>query len=117
MTLPEVLLWQRLKGSPSGIAFRKQHPIGPYRADFYCAAARPVVEVDGAAHDMGDRPPRDEARTAYLTAQGYAVLRVAAREVLRDADETANAVVAHAARPLRQPLRGRHLPASGEDRK
>ena len=115
MSLPEVLLWQRLKGSPQGIGFRKQHPIGLYRADFYCAAARLVIEVDGIAHDMGDRPQRDEARTAILEAKGYRILRVSARDILKNADAAAAAVVAYAARPLRQPLRGCHLPARGED--
>ena len=113
MSLPEILLWQRLKGSPQGVALRKQHPIGPYRADFYCAAAKLVVEVDGAAHDMGDRPARDDARTVELERQGYRVVRIPAVEVLRNADEAAASIVASAADPLRQPLRGRHLPVRG----
>ena len=113
MSLPEVLLWQRLKGSPQGIAFRKQHPIADYRADFYCAAAKLVIEVDGIVHDMGDRPQRDDERTKTLVSQGYEVIRVSASDVLRDADEAAQSIIAYAARPLR-PLRG-HLPASGED--
>jgi very-short-patch-repair endonuclease len=109
-----VLLWQRLKGSPQGIAFRKQHPIGPYRADFYCAAARLVIEVDGVAHDMGDRPERDAARTAWLEQQGYRVLRIAAADVLKDADEAAHSIVSFAAIPLHQPPAG-PPPRAGED--
>ena len=109
MSLPEILLWQRLKGSLQSIAFRKQHPIGPYRADFYCAAAKLVIEVDGIAHDMGDRPARDAARTAALETQGYRILRVPASDVLRNADETAAAVVAYAAAPPPPPAQeGRH---------
>ena len=100
MSLPEVLLWQRLRGSPQGISFRRQHPIGPYRADFYCAASRLVIEVDGAAHDMGDRPLRDAERTAHLEAEGYRVVRINASEVLRNADEAASSIVAYARRPL-----------------
>ncbi len=116
MSLPEVLLWQRLKGSPSGIAFRKQHPIGPYRADFYCAAAKLVIEVDGAAHDMGDRPARDEARTTALEAQGYRVIRTPAGEVLRSADTAAASIVALAARPLHhRPAADGPPPRAGED--
>ena len=106
MTLLEVLLWQRLKGSPQGIAFRKQHPIGRYRADFYCSAAKLVIEVDGATHDMGDRPERDVERTARLEAQGYRVVRIPAADVLRDADEAAQSIVSFAARPLHQPPAG-----------
>jgi very-short-patch-repair endonuclease len=116
MSLPEVLLWQRLKGSPKGIAFRKQHPIGSYRADFYCAAAKLVIEVDGAAHDTGDRPARDEQRTAQLEAAGYDVLRVSAATILKNADEAANSVITYAARPLHHPAAPAGLPPrSGED--
>lgn len=114
MTLPEILLWQRLKGSPQGIAFRKQHPIGQYRADFYCAAAKLVIEVDGAAHDMGDRPARDAQRTAWLEKQGYPVLRVMAADVLKDADEAAQGIVAYAAAPPPPPS-AVPLPVNGED--
>jgi very-short-patch-repair endonuclease len=114
MSLPEVLLWQRLKGSPQGIALRKQHPIDGYRADFYCAAAKLVIEVDGIAHDMGDRPERDAERTARLEEQGYQILRIPAADVLKDADEAAQSVVSFAARPLHRPADG-PPPRAGED--
>ena len=117
MSLPEVLLWQRLKGSPQGVAFRKQHPIGPYRADFYCAAVKLVIEVDGVAHDMGERPERDAERKAWLERQGYRVLRVPASGVLKNADEVAQSIVSLAAYPLHHALKKRAVPlsASGED--
>jgi len=92
MSLPEVLLWQRFKRADAGI--RQQHPCGRYVVDFYCPAAKLVIEIDGIAHDMGDRPERDEARLAWLRDQGYAVLRIPAAEVLADVDEAANRVVA-----------------------
>jgi very-short-patch-repair endonuclease len=106
MSLPEVLLWQRLKGSPQGIAFRKQHPIGNYRADFYCAAAKLVIEVDGVAHDMGDRPQRDAERTTWLESQGYRIIRIPVADVLKDADQAAQSIVSLAARPLHRPSDG-----------
>jgi very-short-patch-repair endonuclease len=115
MSLPEVLLWQRLKGAPQGVSFRKQHPIGPYRADFYCAAAKLVIEVDGVAHDMGDRPARDEVRTKALTEKGYYILRIPATDVLRDSDGAAASIVAIASRPLHRPFGTVRLPAGGED--
>jgi very-short-patch-repair endonuclease len=115
MSLPEVLLWQRFKGAPQGVSFRKQHPIGAYRADFYCAAAKLVIEVDGIAHDMGDRPERDAARAQTLSKKGYRVLRIPAVDVLRDPDGIAASVVAAACRPLHRPCGTVPLPASGED--
>ncbi len=115
MSLPEILLWQRLKGAPQGVSFRKQHPIGAYRADFYCAAIRLIIEVDGIAHDMGDRPARDAARTHKLETQGYQVLRIAAADILKDADAVAEAIVSLAARPLHHAFGTVPLPASGEE--
>ena len=115
MSVPEILLWQRLKGSPQGVAFRKQHPIGHYRADLYCAASKLVIEIDGIAHDMGNRPERDSARTHTLETQGYQVLRIAAADVLKDADAVADAIVSHAARPLHHAFGTVPLPASGEE--
>ena len=93
MSLSEVLLRQRLKGAPNGLCFRRQHPIGAYRADFYCAHSKLVIKVDGIAHDMGTRPDRDAARTATLEQQGYQVLRIPARDVLRNAGDVADAIV------------------------
>jgi len=62
MSPPEVLLWTRLRLlRGDGPTFRRQHPIGPY-----CAAARLVVEVDGAHHTEDGQIAKDEARTAYL---------------------------------------------------
>ncbi|WP_370513739.1 endonuclease domain-containing protein [Erythrobacter sp. EC-HK427] len=82
MTLPEVLLWQQIKGKKP--KFRKQYPIGDYVVDFACTAARLLVEIDGKAHDMGDNPQRDIARQQLLEAKGWSVLRIPASEVLAD---------------------------------
>lgn len=114
MTLPEVLLWQALKSGEHGLRFRRQHPIGAYVADFYCAAALLVVEVDGMAHDMGNRPQSDASRDACLHQKGYAVLRIPAADILKDASGVAEAIV-RTALPLRQSLRDCHLPMNGED--
>ena len=98
------------------MAFRKQHPIDPYVADFYCAAARLVVELDGVAHELGDRPKRDETRAAFLQERGYCVLRVAAQEVLKDPDGVAQSIVTYAADPLHhRAARGGAPPRPGED--
>lgn len=91
MSLPEKLLWVRLRGA--AVRFRKQHPIGPYVLDFYCASAKLAIEVDGMAHDMGDRPQRDEARTDWLKQQGIDVMRIPAKDVLADPDAIADALL------------------------
>jgi very-short-patch-repair endonuclease len=77
--------------------FRRQHPVGPYVLDFYCAKARLAVEIDGIAHDLGDRPERDERRSVWLAAQGVGVIRIAASELTRNFDEIAAGLVQAAA--------------------
>lgn len=99
MSLPEVLLWNRLRGNPMGVKFRKQHPLGDYVIDFFCASRRIAVEIDVIAHDRGDRPMRDSSRDAWLRRQGVEVLRIPAAEVLRDVAAVADAVVRYCADP------------------
>jgi very-short-patch-repair endonuclease len=98
LSLPEKLLWVRLRRAD--VRFRKQHPIGPYVLDFYCASAKLAIEVDGFAHDTGDRLQRDERRTEWLNEQGVQVLRIQAKEVLADPDSVADALLRLCAQPL-----------------
>ena len=91
LSLPEKLLWVRLRGAEPRI--RRQHPIGPYVLDFYCPAAKLAIEVDGIAHDMGDRPRRDDARAAWLAEQGIELQRIPAKDVLSDPDAIADALL------------------------
>ena len=93
MSLPERLLWRELKGRAGGLKFRKQHPVGPYVIDFYCASAKLGVEIDGIAHDMGDRPKRDQVRDAFIREQGIEVVRYVATDVLRSPVDVAEAIV------------------------
>jgi very-short-patch-repair endonuclease len=92
MTLPEVLLWRALRGRDSDVVFRRQFPLGPYVLDFYCPAARLAVEVDGAAHEMGDHPERDARRDRWCKEQGIDTLRIAAAAVLAEPDAVAEHV-------------------------
>lgn len=65
-------MWKILRGSRLGFKFRREHPIGRYRLDFYCAEARLALEMDGEQHDPG----RDQARDQWLLGQGIATLRI-----------------------------------------
>ncbi|MGH7011856.1 MAG: endonuclease domain-containing protein [Caulobacteraceae bacterium] len=98
MSPAEVLLWMRLRERrPERPSFRRQHPIGPYIADFYCAAARLVVEIDGADHSEEAQVDHDERRDAYMTERGYRVLRCPAAGVLEDPDAAAWGILQSAA--------------------
>ena len=92
-SLPEGLLWQALRQRPGGYKFRRQHPIDPYVADFYCAAKRLVIEVDGDAHNRGDNPERDARRDAWLRESGFRVVRFAASDVLSGMDGVVGAIL------------------------
>jgi very-short-patch-repair endonuclease len=51
------------------------------------------VEIDGISHDLDDTPERDAGRDAWLKERGLSVLRIAASEVMRNTDETADGIV------------------------
>jgi very-short-patch-repair endonuclease len=108
MSPPEAKLWQVLRGRPDGLKFRHQHPVGRCTLDFYCAAVRLNVEVDGESHDMGDNPASDARRDAWLRGQGITVLRFTAAEVMRDLESVLTMIRTTAARipPHRQMGRG-----------
>jgi very-short-patch-repair endonuclease len=84
MSLPEVLLWKELRKRPGELKFRRQHPAGHYILDFYCAAAKLAIEVDGWGHDSADVRKKDQTRSAFLRSQGIATLRVPAKVILDD---------------------------------
>ena len=96
MTLPELLLWRELRRRPGGLRFRRQHPAGSYILDFFCPAIKLAVEVDGEAHNRGDRPAKDQRRDAWLAAQGVRVMRIPARDVLERLDAVVAMIAAMA---------------------
>jgi very-short-patch-repair endonuclease len=94
-TSPERILWSILRGGQlAGLKFRRQHPIGPYIADFYCHSASLVVELDGMSHDTTRE--YDQRRDEYLKRQGLTVLRILNDEVMSDLDAVAMAILAAA---------------------
>ena len=108
---PEARLWVRLRQRAPGLpTFRRQHPIGPYVLDFYCAMARLAIEIDGMSHDVGGRPERDLRRDAWLATRGVTVMRIAAGDVMRALDETVDSIVRMAAALIDGP---HHRPADG----
>jgi very-short-patch-repair endonuclease len=75
-TPSEYKLWQALRRKQiDGVRFRRQHPIGPYFADFACLRAKLVVEIDGLTHVTPAEIAYDNARTRRLAQDGYKVIR------------------------------------------
>ncbi|MGN6059391.1 MAG: endonuclease domain-containing protein, partial [Sphingomicrobium sp.] len=118
MSLPEVLLWQQLRKRPDELKFRRQFPIRDMTVDFVCLERRLVIEIDGEGHSFGDQPRRDSARDAILKREGFRVIRIAARDVLRDMDAVLRFIVATCSEvgPLHHDAARRGSPPrSGED--
>ena len=75
MSGTELRVWIRLRGRKlDGWKFRRQQPIGPYYVDFYCPAAKLVIEIDGPSHS-DEWAAYDIRRQAWLEAEGYKVIR------------------------------------------
>ena len=91
LSLPEAQLWQALRARPDGLKFRRQHPAGAYILDFYCPSARLCVEIDGQSHNA--RGNQDDARDAWLAAQGIGTLRLPAEYVLNDLGRAVETIV------------------------
>jgi len=71
-----------------GLKCRRQHRIGPFIVDFYCAELRLAIEIDGGCHESREQQIRDAVRTEILQDLGVKVLR------LTNADVTENNLVA-----------------------
>jgi len=85
MTPYEQKLWQRLRRKQLfGLKFRRQHPVGRFILDFFCAQCKLAVELDGATHDDPSQRTYDDARTAWLTQQGIRVVRFSNQELERN---------------------------------
>ena len=75
-TEEEKELWQALRSHRfAGFKFRRQHPVGDYILDFYCAAAKLDIELDGFQHGLPEELQHDADREKFLAEQGIETLR------------------------------------------
>ena len=76
LTSAEAFLWNELKGKKlEGRKFRRQHSIGDYITDFYCARENLIIELDGEVHNNLIAIDYDEKRTAFFNVNGFKVVR------------------------------------------
>jgi very-short-patch-repair endonuclease len=86
-TIAERVLWKHLQNRRLlGFKFRRQAGIGRYIADFYCPAAKLIVEVDGEIHDQPGVKDYDLLRKHFLEDVGLHILRFSNQEVLSQTD-------------------------------
>jgi very-short-patch-repair endonuclease len=85
MTDAEDSLWSRIrKKQLKGFQFYRQKNIGNYIVDFYCPAAKLIIEIDGGQHYSESGEERDYTRDAFMQSLGFRVLRFSDIDVLKD---------------------------------
>ncbi|HEX4768103.1 MAG TPA: DUF559 domain-containing protein [Lichenihabitans sp.] len=92
MTEVERQLWYKLRDRRlGGLKFVRQHPVGPFFADFCHRDGKLIIEIDGSQHAANTR---DKFRDAYLIDQGYRVLRFWNQDVSADIDNVCDTILA-----------------------
>ena len=104
----EKKLWTHLsRRQLNGFKFSRQMPVGPYICDFMCREAKLVVELDGGQHD--ELAGYDAARTEFIEASGYRLVRFWNTDVLSNTDYVLTAIgeAPEGPPPPTPPARGR----------
>ncbi len=91
MTREERRLWYEYL-SQYPYRFRRQVTCGCYIMDFYCAAAKLAVELDGSQHYTQEGIVYDRDRSDYLQRQGIHVLRFSNTDILKNLDGVCQAI-------------------------
>ena len=114
-------IWKLLRSRKlQTFKFRRQHPIGPYIADFCCLEKRLVVELDGQHHL--EQQEADQDRTNFLMEQGYTVVRFSNLQIACEPELVLSKIFEVLEKIKRHPTRGRAdtykwkppLPVEGE---
>ena len=87
MTDAEQVLWHRIRRKQiQNVHFYRQKPLLAFIVDFYCPAAKLVIELDGGQHFEAEHQAKDQDRDAVLANLGLRVLRFDNRQVLLETD-------------------------------
>ena len=96
MTDAERALWSKLRRKQlNGLIFYRQRNIGNYIVDFYCPAAKLIVELDGGQHYSVEGRAKDVTRDQYLVNLGLNVLRFSDLDVLKNMDGVLSVLYEH----------------------
>ncbi len=91
-TPAEARLWSHLRAHRlEGVGFRRQHAIGSYITDFCAPHMKLIIEVDGSQHL--DQQEYDAERTAFLSAQGYTVMRFSNGDVMNNIEDVVGIIL------------------------
>ncbi len=100
MTDAERALWRVLRDrkAMSGHKFRRQHPVGPYVADFVCLQTRLIVEADGGQHHQSGH---DAGRDDFLRREGFQILRFWNNDILQNLEGVCEMILRQLSEPRR----------------
>ncbi|GLU43883.1 endonuclease domain-containing protein [Allomuricauda sp. NBRC 101325] len=100
LTPSEAFLWSHLKAKKLyGRRFNRQHSIKNYIVDFYCAAEKLVIELDGAVHNTPQAQEYDAKRTKILNELGYTVIRFENKMVFENLESVLSEIASHFNKP------------------
>ena len=93
LTDAEQMLWHHIRRKQiQGVQFYRQKPLLAFIVDFYCPAAKVVIDLDGSQHFEEEHQIKDQARDAALAGLGLHVLRFDNRQVLLETDAVLAAI-------------------------
>jgi very-short-patch-repair endonuclease len=96
MTDAERFLWARVrKKQLKNYQFYRQKNIGNYIVDFYCPAAKLIVEVDGGHHYESENIQKDKTRDNYLGNLGFTILRFSDRDIFKNIEGVLQRIYDH----------------------
>ncbi|HQZ28070.1 MAG TPA: HsdR family type I site-specific deoxyribonuclease [Verrucomicrobiales bacterium] len=100
-TPAEEVVWELLRDRQFlGLKFRRQHQIGNYIADFFCAEHNLIVEADGDVHETAPKSKHDRTRDAGLISQGFRIIRIPNKFILNDPPAALELIATNLPSPL-----------------
>jgi very-short-patch-repair endonuclease len=108
MTDAEQHVWSKIRRKQlKGHQFYRQKNIGNYIVDFYCPAAKLIIEIDGGQHYSEEGIQADRVRDAYLAKLEFTVFRFSDREVFENIDGILEKIYEHLGQILPNPPLGK----------
>jgi very-short-patch-repair endonuclease len=96
MTDAERRLWSKIRRKQlKKFQFYRQKNIGDFIVDFYCPAAKLIVELDGGQHYSKENILKDEARDKFLNGLGFRVLRFSNSDVFKNIEGIVKEIYNH----------------------
>ena len=96
MTDAERRLWSKIRRKQlKEFQFYRQKNIGDYIVDFYCPAAKLIVEIDGGQHYSKENIVKDELRDKFLSDLGFRVLRFSNSDVFKNIEGVVEEIYNH----------------------